>query len=60
MKHAHILLMFQVLNGLCLVGPVRRGAGGDVVGLCAAIESLAEASPIQASRPPTERHFQNR
>ncbi|XP_038211686.1 protein asunder [Zerene cesonia] len=50
----------HILNGLCLVGPVRRGAGGDVVGLCAAIESLGEPSPIQASRPPAERHFQNR
>ncbi|CAK1547103.1 unnamed protein product [Leptosia nina] len=50
----------HILNGLCLVGPVRRGAGGDVVGLCAAIESLAEPSPTQSSRPPTESHFQNR
>ncbi|XP_026751234.1 protein asunder [Galleria mellonella] len=50
----------HILNGLCLVGPVRRGAGGDVVGLCAAIEALGEPSPTQASRPSTERHFQNR
>lgn len=50
----------QILNGLCLVGQVRRGAGGDVVGLCAAIEALAEPSPMQASRPQSERHFQNR
>ncbi|VVC96837.1 unnamed protein product [Leptidea sinapis] len=50
----------HILNGLSLVGPVRRGAGGDVVGLCAAIDSLAEPSPIQASRPPTERLFENR
>ncbi|XP_041978062.1 protein asunder [Aricia agestis] len=49
----------HILNGLCLVGPVRRGAGGDVVGLVAAIESLAEPSPVQASRPPSERLFQN-
>lgn len=49
-----------MLNGLCLVGSVRRGAGGDVVGLCAAIEALGEPSPAQSSRPPTERHFQNR
>lgn len=41
------------------MGPVRRGAGGDVEGLVAAIEALAEPSPEQASRP-TERHFQNR
>lgn len=51
---------FQILNGLCLVGPVRRGAGGDVVGLCAAIEALGEPSPTQSSRPNTERLFQNR
>ncbi|XP_045448678.1 integrator complex subunit 13 [Melitaea cinxia] len=50
----------HILNGLCLVGPVRRGAGGDVVGLCAAIEALAEPSPTQSARPPSERHFQNR
>ncbi|KAJ2946172.1 hypothetical protein O0L34_g5106 [Tuta absoluta] len=50
----------HILNGLCLVGPVRRGAGGDVVGLVAAIESLSEPSTAQASRPPSERHFQNR
>ncbi|XP_045771930.1 integrator complex subunit 13 [Maniola jurtina] len=50
----------HVLNGLCLVGPVRRGAGGDVVGLCAAIEALAEASPTQTTRQPTDRLFQNR
>lgn len=50
----------HVLNGLCLVGPVRRGAGGDVVGLCAAIEALGEASPEQISRTSTDRHFQNR
>ncbi|CAH2106463.1 unnamed protein product [Euphydryas editha] len=50
----------HILNGLCLVGPVRRGAGGDVVGLCAAIEGLAEPSPTQSTRPPSERHFQNR
>ncbi|XP_026317481.1 protein asunder [Hyposmocoma kahamanoa] len=50
----------HILNGLCLVGQVRRGAGGDVVGLCAAIEALAEPSPMQASRPQSERHFQNR
>ncbi|CAG5031723.1 unnamed protein product [Parnassius apollo] len=50
----------HILNGLCLVGPVRRGAGGDVVGLCAAIEALGEPSPAQSSRPTTERHFQNR
>ncbi|XP_059045423.1 protein asunder [Achroia grisella] len=50
----------HILNGLCLVGPVRRGAGGDVVGLCAAIEALGEPSPTQTSRPPTERHYQNR
>ncbi|XP_053607840.1 protein asunder isoform X1 [Plodia interpunctella] len=49
----------HILNGLCLVGPVRRGAGGDVVGLCAAIESLGEPSPTQSSRPASE-HFQNR
>ncbi|CAH0719407.1 unnamed protein product, partial [Brenthis ino] len=49
-----------ILNGLCLIGPVRRGAGGDVVGLCASIEALGEPSPIQASRPTAERHFQNR
>ncbi|KAL4719204.1 hypothetical protein ACJJTC_004099, partial [Scirpophaga incertulas] len=54
---AHILNTWEtseqnlthLLNGLSLVGPVRRGAGGDVVGLVAAIESLSEASPIQAS-----------
>ncbi|XP_034830485.1 integrator complex subunit 13 [Maniola hyperantus] len=50
----------HVLNGLCLVGPVRRGAGGDVVGLCAAIEALAEASPTQTARQPTDSLFQNR
>ncbi|XP_049869046.1 protein asunder [Pectinophora gossypiella] len=50
----------HILNGLCLVGPVRRGAGGDVVGLVAAIESLCEPSPSQSSRPPAERLFQNR
>ncbi|XP_013169023.1 PREDICTED: protein asunder [Papilio xuthus] len=50
----------HILNGLCLVGPVRRGAGGDVVGLCAAIEALGEPSPNQSSRPTTERLFQNR
>lgn len=49
----------HLLNGLCLVGPVRRGAGGDVEGLVAAIEALAEPSPDQGSRP-AERHFQNR
>ncbi|PZC82974.1 hypothetical protein B5X24_HaOG208841 [Helicoverpa armigera] len=49
----------HLLNGLCLVGPVRRGAGGDVEGLVAAIEALAEPSPDQSSRP-AERHFQNR
>ncbi|CAH1645592.1 unnamed protein product [Spodoptera littoralis] len=49
----------HLLNGLCLVGPVRRGAGGDVEGLVAAIEALAEPSPEQANRP-SERHFQNR
>ncbi|KPJ08207.1 Cell cycle regulator Mat89Bb-like [Papilio machaon] len=50
----------HILNGLSLVGPVRRGAGGDVVGLCAAIEALGEPSPTQSSRPTTERLFQNR
>ncbi|CAH2236830.1 jg8580 [Pararge aegeria aegeria] len=50
----------HVLNGLCLVGPVRRGAGGDVVGLCAAIEALAEPSPTQAAQRPTDMLFQNR
>ncbi|XP_052740102.1 protein asunder isoform X2 [Bicyclus anynana] len=50
----------HVLNGLCLVGPVRRGAGGDVVGLCAAIEALAEPTPTQAARQPTDVPFQNR
>ncbi|KAM3964456.1 integrator complex subunit 13 asun [Aphomia sociella] len=50
----------HILNGLCLVGPVRRGAGGDVVGLCAAIEALGEPSPTQSARPSSERHFQNR
>ncbi|XP_072932078.1 integrator complex subunit 13 isoform X1 [Epargyreus clarus] len=45
-----------VLNGLCIVGPVRRGAGGDVVGLCAAIEALGEPSPTQAA---SDRHLQN-
>ncbi|KAG6445843.1 hypothetical protein O3G_MSEX004138 [Manduca sexta] len=50
----------HILNGLCLVGPVRRGAGGDVVGLCAAIEALGEASPTQTSMPNTDRHYQNR
>ncbi|CAB3224018.1 unnamed protein product [Arctia plantaginis] len=48
----------HILNGLCLVGPVRRGAGGDVAGLCAAIQALGEPSPAQAARP-TDRHFQN-
>lgn len=42
------------------MGPVRRGAGGDVVGLCASIEALAEPSPTQTSRPTAERLFQNR
>ncbi|XP_063825277.1 protein asunder [Ostrinia nubilalis] len=50
----------HILNGLCLVGPVRRGAGGDVVGLCAAIEALAEPSPTQAAQPAAERLLQNR
>ncbi|GBP29731.1 Protein asunder [Eumeta japonica] len=50
----------HILNGLCLIGGVRRGAGGDVVGLCAAIEALGEPSPAQAARPSTDRHFQNR
>ncbi|KAL0841127.1 hypothetical protein ABMA28_014884 [Loxostege sticticalis] len=50
----------HILNGLCLVGPVRRGAGGDVVGLCAAIEALAEPSPKQTSQPAAERLLQNR
>ncbi|KAL4709913.1 hypothetical protein ACJJTC_003876 [Scirpophaga incertulas] len=50
----------HLLNGLSLVGPVRRGAGGDVVGLVAAIESLSEASPIQASNSQTDRLVQNR
>lgn len=52
--------IFQILNSLCYVGLVRRGAGGDVEGLRAAIEALAEPSPVQASRPAGERHFQNR
>ncbi|XP_073945187.1 integrator complex subunit 13 asun [Choristoneura fumiferana] len=50
----------HILNGLCLVGAVRRGAGGDVVGLCAAIEALSEPSPTQSSRPNSEALFQNR
>ncbi|XP_061377244.1 protein asunder [Danaus plexippus] len=49
----------HLLNGLCLVGPVRRGAGGDVVGLCAAIEALGEPTGVQAARPP-DSLFQNR
>lgn len=40
------------------MGPVRRGAGGDVAGLCAAIQALGEPSPAQAAKP-TDRHFQN-
>lgn len=54
------LHFFQILNGLCLVGAVRRGAGGDVVGLCAAIEALSEPSPMQSSRPNSDALFQNR
>ncbi|XP_048482638.1 protein asunder [Plutella xylostella] len=50
----------HLLNGLCLVGPVRRGAGGNVVGLCPAIEALGEPSPAQSTPPVSERHFQNR
>ncbi|XP_063362263.1 protein asunder [Cydia amplana] len=50
----------HILNGLCLVGAVRRGAGGDVVGLCAAIEALSQPSPTQSSRPNSEALFQNR
>ncbi|CAG9786245.1 unnamed protein product [Diatraea saccharalis] len=50
----------HILNGLCLVGPVRRGAGGDVVGLVAAIEALAEPSTSQSARPAGDRLLQNR
>ncbi|XP_063380871.1 protein asunder [Cydia fagiglandana] len=50
----------HILNGLCLVGAVRRGAGGDVVGLCAAIEALSQPSPTQSARPNSEALFQNR
>ncbi|XP_013199394.2 protein asunder isoform X2 [Amyelois transitella] len=49
----------HILNGLCLVGQIHHGVGGDVVGLCAAIEALGEPSPTQLSRPASE-HFQNR
>ncbi|KAJ0177124.1 hypothetical protein K1T71_007133 [Dendrolimus kikuchii] len=50
----------HILNGLCLVGPVRPGAGGDVVGLCAAIESMGEPSPSQVTQVPTDRQNKNR
>lgn len=42
------------------MGPVRRGAGGDVVGLCAAIEALSEPSPTQGAQPTADRLLQNR
>lgn len=50
----------HILNSLCYVGLVRRGAGGDVEGLRAAVEALSEPSPEQAARPPGDRLFQNR
>lgn len=50
----------HILNGLCLVGPVRPGAGGDVVGLCAAIEALCESSPCQTTQSQTDRQYKNR
>lgn len=42
------------------MGPVRPGAGGDVVGLCAAIEALGEPSPSQSSQAPADRQHKNR
>lgn len=42
------------------MGLVRRGAGGDVEGLKAAIEALADASPLQTNYPKGDLRYQNR